>query len=195
MIEHDRFMANKALDFDGWVEARRSGVTATEIAKAATPSGFKELMMEFTDQSETYDNPYLEFGRRMEGPIAMWLKDQVGVMPNEWLIAGEQRHHLATPDGLSLDHSQISEIKTTGRDWETVIPIQYRRQIQWQLHVTGAESCFFAWMLRVEDAKGDFQPGWIDPKWMIVERDQKMIDDLVKVAENLHTEKRRLFDA
>ena len=36
MIDAGRFMASKGLSFDGWLEARRSGVTATQVAKAGS---------------------------------------------------------------------------------------------------------------------------------------------------------------
>lgn len=195
MIEPERFVANKAISFDGWVDARNAGVTATEVAKGATPAGFSEVVQRYREPEEPFDNPFMEFGRRSEGPISLWVKEQFQVFPNEWLIAGTQPHHMATPDGLSLDHKVISEIKTTGRDFEDNIPIQYRRQVQWQLHVTGANRCFFVWMLRVEDQFGGFQPGWIEPKHKVIRRDQKMIDDLITVAEKLHREKRKAQNA
>jgi predicted phage-related endonuclease len=126
----------------------------------------------------------MKFGRDWEGPISMHLKDHFGIMPNEWLISSSvSDHYLATPDGLSLGHDQISEVKTTGKDWAT-IPVQYRRQVQWQLFVTGAASCVFAWMLR-EERGGVFMPAWFDPKVEIIERDEDMIASLIKVADEL----------
>lgn len=190
MIDITRFRANKALSFDGWVEARHSGITATEVAKAATPAGFREVVANYTDPEDIQDNPYMEFGRRTEGPVGEYLKEHYGVMPNEWLIAAENPRHLATPDGLSLDHSVISEVKTTGRDFGEKIPIGYRRQVQWQLYVTGAEYCWFAWMLRVESRDGGFQPGWIEPKVIKMLPSQDTIEDLIGVAERLWDIKR-----
>ena len=185
MIPVSRFVANKALDFDGWLAARRNGVTATEVARAATKSGFDEVVASFAATEEIPDNPYMEFGRRMEGPIALWLKDLWEVMPNEWLIsAAGNPQHLATPDGLSLKHDAISEIKTTGKDFGT-IPVQYKRQVQWQLYVTGTHYCYFAWLLRAEASDGSFVPGWIDPKYTVIERDDKMVEELLDVADRL----------
>jgi predicted phage-related endonuclease len=94
-------------------------------------------------------------------------------------------HYLATPDGLTLRHEAISEVKTTGKDWNPErIPVQYRRQVQWQLFVTGAEKCFFAWMLR-EERDGAFLPGWFEPKVVEMGRDEEMIRSLVTVADEL----------
>lgn len=193
MIKPYRFIANKALDFDGWLAARRDGVTATQVGKAATPSGFKEAVAEYRSPTEIPDNPYMAFGREQEGFVSLWLKEEVGIFPNEWLIGHEDTpQYLATPDGISLDHRVISEVKTTGKDWASYkdVPIHYRRQVQWQLYVTGAEECIFAWLLRVESG-GRFVPGWFEPKTVSVLRDEKEIDKLVEVADRLLLEYRK----
>jgi len=188
MIPAERFIANKEISQPDWEHARRFGITATEVANAATPAGFEQTVLRYSAPEPILDNAYMQFGRDWEKPVAMILKEQFGVMPNDWLIAGEDPRDLATPDGLSLDHTQIAEIKTTGKDWAT-IPIGYRRQVQWQLHVTAAESCVFAWLLREERTapNGDvfFVPGWFEPKLTIMEKDEKMIADLLDVADRL----------
>lgn len=196
MLDPDRFIANKALDFTGWVEARRGGVTATQVAKASTPAGYVEAVQDVLTPPEPFDNPYMAFGRDQEGTIGLWLKEQFDVFPNEWLIASDQPvpeggpQYLATPDGLSLDHTTISEVKTTGKDWSTsVVPIQYRRQIQWQLFVTGAERCVLAWLLRAE-VDGRMVPAWFEPKTMEVSRDEDMILELVATSKRLWLETR-----
>jgi hypothetical protein len=191
MLSADRFIANKALDFSGWVEARRAGVTATQVAKASTQAGFAEALADVLNPPEPFDNPYMAFGREQEGTVGLWIKERFGVFPNEWLISRDvnipegQPMEFATPDGLSLDHSVISEVKTTGKDWsDSVVPIQYRRQIQWQLHVTDAEHCILAWLLRAE-VEGRMVPAWFEPKHMTVERDADMIEELVATANRL----------
>jgi predicted phage-related endonuclease len=76
-------------------------------------------------------------------------------------------------------------VKTTGQDWEDKsIPIQYRRQVQWQLHVTGAKRCLFAYMKRLE-VDGVFAPAWFEPKCLWIERDEDMISALIITAELL----------
>jgi hypothetical protein len=188
MISRDRFVASKSEDEAAWLEARKQGVTATEVATAATPAGFRDAL-------EQRRNPQpVEVKRIYErsgccgrtGCLDKLAREFDGLRPNDFLIAGEDRRHLATPDGLSDDHMLIAEVKTTGKDWGTVerLPVKYRRQVQWQLHVTGAESCVVAWLLRVEE-DGEFVPGWWKPKFGIVERDEKMIGDLVGVAGRL----------
>jgi len=161
-------------------------VTATQVAKAATPAGFKQAVIDHIDDTQIPDNPYMAFGRDYEPVIARTVHTKFGILPNEWLIRNDKfPHHLATPDGLSPDHTMIAEIKTTGKDWaDGVIPIQYRRQVQWQLHVTGAKRCLFAWMMRI-DVGGVFAPAWFEPKTRWLERDEDMIAGLVECAGKL----------
>jgi hypothetical protein len=186
VISAERFVANKLYFPAGWLLARRDGVTATQLAKAATPAGFEQAVTDYHEDTVIPDNPYMAFGRDFEPVIARTVHTNFGILPNDWLISAEGRpEFLCTPDGLSPDHSLISEIKTTGQDWdEKSIPIAYRRQVQWQLHVTGAERCLFAWMLRL-DVGGTFAPAWFEPKTRWVERDEAMIGLLVECANNL----------
>jgi predicted phage-related endonuclease len=187
MIARDRFLASKAADEDAWLEARKTGVTATEVATAATPAGFRDALERRQNPQPVEVNAYMRFGLLWED----WIADKVArtyqVYPNDFLIAGENRQHLATPDGLSESHELIGEYKTTGKDWGTVekLPVKYKRQIQWQLHVTGAEMCIVAWLLRDVTPDGEFVPGWMVPKFGLLFRDDDMIADLVDVAGRL----------
>jgi hypothetical protein len=162
-------------------------VTATQVAKAASgPGGFEQAVRDYREAFVEQDNPFMKFGRDWEGPIASQLKHDFAIMPNDWLIAAKDNpRHLATPDGLDLEHTTIAEIKTTGKDWDAEkIPVQYRRQVQWQLYVTGVEQCLFAWMLR-EERGGVFYPAWFTARTVMMDPDEEMIASLVKVADEL----------
>jgi hypothetical protein len=187
MLSPERFVASKSVNAERWLSARREGVTATQVSKAASgPGGFEQAVQDYRADFLENDNPYMAFGRAWEGPISMHLKDNYGVMPNDWLISSAvSDHYLCTPDGLTLGHHAISEVKTTGKDWNPErVPLQYRRQVQWQLFVTGAEFCYFAWLLR-EERDGAFMPAWFEPKVITIPRDEEMIASLVKVADDL----------
>lgn len=187
MISADRFIIAKDIDQAWWLEARRMGVTATQVSRAASgDGGFEQAVADYREDWVEPDNPFMKFGRDMEPIIALQIKKSHGVMPNDWLISSAvSDHYLATPDGLSLDHRLISEIKTTGKDWgDGKIPIQYRRQVQWQLFVTGAEQCVFAWMQR-EGEPGSFAPAWFDAKVIMIDRDDDMIRKLMDTADRL----------
>jgi putative phage-type endonuclease len=186
MISPKRFRASKSLDESLWLDVKRQGVSATDVAKASTEAGFREVVDLRKGDMKIEDNRYMQFGRDQEPHVAMWLKDNLGIMPNDWVISHhETPEYMATPDGLSMDHRFVAEIKTTGKDWDpNKIPIQYRRQVQWQLYVTGAEYAVFAWLLRVE-RDGVFVPGWFEPKHTVIDRDEEHIQQLKTVADNL----------
>jgi putative phage-type endonuclease len=179
---------------DEWYKARQYGVSATTVAKAASgPAGYDAELKNalFPEDNEVPDNEYMRFGRDYEEWIVDNLPQEYGIKHNDWLIRGDDdyRWHLATPDGLNADWTRIAEVKTTGKDWDgTAIPIQYRRQVQWQLHVTGATECVFAWLLRTTSEFGDLTPAWLEPKHIVMQRDQVMIDHLIQVAQNFITD-------
>lgn len=186
MISPDRFIALSS-DRDAWLAARRKGVTATEVRDASTPAGFKEVLERRTNPTEIISNAYMQFGTDNEAWILGWLKNETGIMPSAWLIAAEGNpQYLATPDGLSLDHTRIAEVKTGGKEINNP-SLAHRRQVQWQLFCSGAESAVYAYMLRAE-VNGIFVPAWLEPKTWLIERDETMIAGLVKTAELLLTD-------
>jgi hypothetical protein len=179
---------------DEWYKARQYGVSATTVAKAASgPAGFDAELNRALNPEEhvVEDNAYMKFGRDWETWIVENLPGGFEIKPNDWLICGvgSDRWHLATPDGLNANWSTIAEVKTTGKDWDgSTIPIQYRRQVQWQLHVTGAQQCVFGWLLRAESDTGEFVPAWLEPKWVVMHRDEDMIANLKEVANRFITD-------
>jgi len=187
MISVDRFVAPSSMRVE-WLAARGRGVTATQVAKASTPAGLKEVLAQIENPVEVVPNAVMEWGTMREAHISFELKNrfaEFGLMPNEWLIAAEgpgNEWMLSTPDMLSRDDRFIAEIKTTGKPLET-IPMNYRRQIQWQLHTTGAERCLFAYELRLEGPEG-FVPGMsVETQW--VGRDEDMISELITTAQKV----------
>ena len=191
MIEPERFLV-PSREREKWLAVRAEGVTATAVARAVTPDGFREVLDQARHPGELPDNDYMRFGREQEGPIIDKLKTVVDVEANDWLIAkdlADKKWMMATPDGLSSDHSVIAEVKTTGRDWERWerVPAHYHRQVQWQLFVTGARVCIFAWMLRVTK-EGAMVPAWPGPKFVEVERDEVLMERLEETAQRLYSE-------
>lgn len=189
MIEAERFLARQSTDREAWLWHRSQGVTATQVGKAATPAGFAECVAEIENPREVTVNAFMDWGNQREPYIAQVVKERFGIMPNDWLISAggklsPDRWMMATPDGLSMDHTLIGEYKTSGKPLDK-IPAHYMRQVQWQLFVTGAERCLFAYELRL-DAPGGFAPGFdVETQW--VDRDEKKIKELCSVAEKLQT--------
>lgn len=187
MIEVERFLVRSS-DREQWLYARSQGVTATMVAGASTPAGFRDVIAQIDNPQQMVPNVMMEWGNYREPFIAMNVKEEFaefGLMPNDWLLAkdaGLNRWQMATPDMLSLDHRFIGEIKTTGKPLDK-IPLGYMRQIQWQLYVSDAEKCLFAYELRLAAPDG-FVPG-LDVKTQWVERDEEMISGLKLVAEQV----------
>jgi len=186
VIDVDRFLV-RSTDREAWLWHRSQGVTATMVARAFTPAGFAEVVAQMENPEEVTPNAYMEWGNQREPYIAEVVKERFGVMPNDWVISkggklSPDRWMMATPDGLSLDHKTIGEYKTTGKPLDKISAL-YMRQVQWQLYVTDAVSCVFAYELRL-DAPGGFAPGF-DVECQVVERDEKLIRELVAVAEKV----------
>ena len=192
MIPPERFIETSE-NHEAWLAARAGGVTATEVARAATPAGLRDALEERRNPQPLEVNEYMQFGSDNEDWIARVLKRDFGLMPNRWLIAADGiPQHMATPDALSLDHTRIGEIKTGGKyttdkHGELKPPIAHMRQMQFQMHCTGADLCVYAFMLRAE-VGGVFVPAWMEPLTTVVPRDDVMIAALVKVADQLLTD-------
>lgn len=188
MISVERFIARSSMRAE-WLAARERGVTATQVAFASTPAGMKQILAEMKNPVEIVPNAYMEWGNAREPFIADVVKERFGIMPNEWVICADgpgNEWMMATPDGLSLgDHSFIAEIKTSSKPLDN-IPMNYKRQVQFQLFVTGAEKCLFAYEQRLEGPEG-FVPGMdVHTQW--VERDEEMIKELVLTAQKVQLE-------
>jgi hypothetical protein len=134
---------------------------------------------------------FAQFGTESESELLRFAHNQFGILPSDWLIAGDDPRDVGTPDGLSLDHEEIAEAKTTAKPWngaetnQKKIPILYRRQVQWNLHVTKAKRCLFVWNIRVPDNNGWFFLGWIEPRHVWIYPDDKMISELVATRDRL----------
>jgi putative phage-type endonuclease len=152
---------------DEWLEARRQGVTASEIAALLGISPFQSpfnLYWVKTGQiPEDFDNERLSLGRHMEP----WIAERFAkAHPKIDLARGglfqsvDRPWQMATPDYL-LDMpdedgkyvDSVLEVKTSGTyegwgdDGTDEIPAYIAAQVQWQMDVIGCQtgyvSCFF----------------------------------------------------
>jgi hypothetical protein len=184
VINIERFIVSSQTK-DLWLAARDRGVTATQVSKASTPAGMKEVLAQIENPTPVEPNGFMDWGNEREAYIAHVVKERYGILPNDWLLCADgagNEWQMATPDGLSLDHTMIGEYKTSGKPLDK-IPANYMRQVQWQLYVTGAKQCVFAYELRLEGPEG-FVPGFdVECQW--IDRDEKIIGDLIKVAEEV----------
>ena len=134
-------------------------------------------------------NAYTAHGRVREPEIAAWVAATHGILPSSALFhAVVEKRHLATPDGIAVDHDgrvTLAEIKTTNKSWRS-IPRSYLRQVWWQQHVLGAERTLVAW-----EQHDEFVPVGDEPRCQWVDRDDAEIAKLVRLATALIDELHR----
>lgn len=167
-----------------WLEQRKRGVTATNVAKLATGSvaAWEQVRLEKLGQSTFTGNAYTRWGHEREPLMIEYAQFIVpNVEPNDLLVEGDDPRWLATPDGVGED--VLVECKTTVHDWPLVegkdlidFKPEYYDQVQWQLFVTGFTECVFVW-----EPHENFVPTGM--KHVFVQRDDDRIGELVKVAE------------
>ncbi|WP_230670943.1 YqaJ viral recombinase family protein [Rathayibacter sp. Leaf248] len=199
-------------DREVWLEKRLGGVTATEIAKIAAGDGMAVLRDKLAPKS-IRATPAMEWGNIREPHIVAAVQSEwPHIDGNSWLVhaLGNERH-IATPDGIGesfLGAMELLECKASKFDLAPapgagVVPLDvvrtmmqrprppkfwstgYYDQMQWQLHVTGAERVVFAW----ERHDGDYSR-WPDEgptvetvRTRIFLRDEERIAFLVEQAD------------
>ena len=159
-----------------WLDARLTGVTATDARKLVLLTGApsRQRPSLLNQKLSGDEGPLLQsfaHGREREVAIAAWVEGQFGIRPNDKLCHGVNPRHLATPDGIG--DSDICEIKTSTKGLNAT-SATYRDQIQWQMHVTGADRVLFVVEHRYT-AQLD---------WMWVDRDAARISTLVHHADS-----------
>jgi len=147
-----------------WLEARRQGVTASEVATvlglSPWDSAFNLYWRKLGELDEQPDNDAMSLGRHLEPWIAdRWAEDhpEWHVQQSGLYASTERAWQLATPDRRLTHHTALAtsvlEIKTSGTyegwgpDGSDEIPPYYRAQVLWQLDVLGLEvghvTCLF----------------------------------------------------
>ena len=182
MIPASRFLI-RSTEYEGWLEARRNGVSATAVASAATPAGFRDTVDNWGASVEP--NEYMLFGNESEPELMRYAHQEHGILPSDWIIRAESDPRwIATPDGIDPAHTKIAEAKTTGKIPNS-IPRKHRDQMFWQMFCTDTERGLYVVNDRVPDDNGWFYLGRIEPVTYWLERDDTRIGQLVEVAERL----------
>ena len=175
-----------------WLEARRRYVTATEVAQLARRGqDYWDELREIKAGSRTAPDisglPAVRHGREREALIAPYVQTlEEGMVPNDDLYVRGERY-AATPD--LVGDGIVGEIKTikdtrlaklqAAKGWPTG---QYYDQVQWQLFVTGAIACIFAWE-PYEDWDGELVPREDMREHITIHRDDARINQLREVAD------------
>ena len=175
-----------------WLEARRKYVTATEVAQLVRRGqDYWDELREIKAGQRTAPDisglPAVRHGREREALIAPYVQSlEQGMVPNEDLYVRNDRY-AATPD--LVGDGIVGEIKTikdkrlaklqAAKGWPTG---QYYDQVQWQLFVTGAIACIFAWE-PYEDWGGELVPREDMREHITIHRDEERIKALQEVAD------------
>lgn len=159
---------------DVWMEARMSGVTASDVANFEEGIDLAKLV--YKKLNNTFKgNQWTDWGLEREPHILEW----AGYPQNTILFKSlENPRFMATPDGYKMKDGKLSlcQVKTTSKGWNE-IPANYTRQIQWEMFVMGASENFLVW----EQHLG-FVPISLEPESRLVERDDKEIERLATLA-------------
>lgn len=188
-------------DRELWLRERLAGVTATEVRDLANGKIRTQDLVDLKlgRKVDSFNgNAYTEWGKEREPVIAATLVG-LGIEPESRVFHhAENSRHLASPDGVGVDFDDrivLSEIKTCG----TLLPLGspelaakgYVDQILWCMHVTGAVRCALVveerlYVRGAREGESVFEPGERTVEW--VERDEKRIAVLVKIADDFLAE-------
>lgn len=178
-----------------WLAERRAGITATEAKRLALGEVPDALVLEKVLGDSFTGNRYTAWGKEREPVIAELFSRAHPYLVEEHRVfhAAENPRHLASPDmmGQVRDQLILAEIKTSGKnlsDPQIFEKTGYAWQMQWQMYVTGASSCWLVhethhgdWAHRPD---GSEAPQTVDPirSWRVI-RDDQMIEHMKALAD------------
>lgn len=175
-----------------WLEARKGFVTATEVAQLARRGEaywqeLHEIKMGVREMKDLSHIPAIRHGREREPLIVPYVQSlEADMVHNEDLVVRLGRY-AATPDLIgdgivgeikTVKDTRLAKLQDAG-DWPTS---QYYDQVQWQLFVTGAIACVFAWE-PCEMWEGEFVPREDLRDHITIHRDEERIKQLRSVAD------------
>lgn len=168
-----RFVADST-NKDVWLDARMSGVTASDVANFVKDANVSSLV--YKKLNNTFKgNKWTDWGLEREEPIL----EMLAYAPNKSLFRSiEESRFMATPDGWKYIDGKLRlcQVKTTSKPW-SAIPENYIRQCQWEMFIMGADENLLAW----EEHK-DFIPVNLEPMQKVIYRDDKEIERLISIG-------------
>lgn len=174
-----------------WLANRRGGIGASDVAAILGVNPYRSAFQVWAEKTgnvepdDLSDNEAVEFGIRLEAPIAQAYADRSGrqvAMWPQYQIAKHLEHDWlrCTPDATQHDDVRgdgLVQIKTTAawnaKDWEDGPPLHYQCQVQAELAVMNAD-----WATLVVLIGGNRL------RYFEVERNQRFVDAMIpKLAE------------
>lgn len=170
-----------------WLAERGEGVTASEVWAIARGGirTWRRILEQKMNGSRFHGNSATRAGHAREAALLDEAAERLQLLtPNSALWASISNDlHRATPDAIGVEHDGtlgVVEVKSHEFGWESdEIPVEHMGQMQWQMHVLGAEWALYGFEVRDED---DMPPA-AGATWIPVARDQEMIDWLVYRAD------------
>ena len=171
-------------DWDEWLIARSSSVTATDIARLASggPAAWATIRAEKQGHRSFHGNKYTEWGKAREPVIAAGSAVRaLNMLHNTTFYVRDGTNIGATPDLITRDDSLVGDIKTAklpeNGEW-TMPPQKYIDQCLIQMWVMGAEGAAL-----VVEFHEDFRPVSLEPRVYWVDYNQDRLDYLLDLAE------------
>lgn len=166
-----------------WLEARKLGIGSSDASAICGLSPYSTPYSVWLDKTgqepEREASEAMEMGNKLEPVIASLFEERTGLSIEH---AGKlMQHHqhawmIATPDYCVTEGGKLGllEIKLTGSwfasDWQDKLPDHAHIQVTHQLAVTGLTFAYVCALV-----------GGTSLKWMRVERDEPLIDQLIKI--------------
>lgn len=195
-----RAVASERDDREGWLAARRRGVTATEVRDLwlgkVTPLGLAQkkragdaaALSGGESERSLARVPVIAWGRSRELWHAERLRGQ-GLRPE-----GRVFHHamdsrkLASPDGIGVDFDErleISEIKTGDPAFgghDGMVAKGYHVQQIWGMDVVGAWRSRYVFEERLNGPDG-YEPGTVYEEWLVLDDYRDLLAELHALAD------------
>lgn len=196
-----RAVASEQEDREGWLAARRQGITATEVRDLylgkITPLGLAQkkragdaaALSGFGASERDLGNvAVIRWGRDREAVLAERLRGQ-GIRPEHRVFhAMSDSRKLASPDGVGIDFDErleISEVKTGAPEFfghEGMVKKGYLVQQVWGCDVVGAWRSRYVFEERLNGPEG-YEPGEVYTEWVVLDEHRDLLVELHALAD------------
>lgn len=202
LVDLDRRAVADEKDREGWLAARRAGITATEVrdlflrkvsaaqlAKQKRAGDEAAAAGSAESEKDLARVPVIAWGRAREGMIVDQLSRGFGLKPETRVFhAAADVRHLASPDALGVDFDErieIAEVKTGHPDFfghAGMVKKGYLAQMVWQMYVVGAWRCRFVFEAREGDRDAGFTPGETYREDIVLADHLPLLEELLGLA-------------
>lgn len=148
-------------DRQAWLEARRSVITATDIAAISGVHPYKTPRLVYMEKkgliAEPETNAYMQTGTDLEPYIGARFARERGleIVKGDFTVHPKHSHFGCTPDYLTADGEAVVECKWAGinaaqnfgEPGTDSVPEQYVCQVMWQMICTGRKMGYLAALL------------------------------------------------